>query len=173
MVPEEIINNKIYIIRGHKVMLDRDLGMLYGVLTKHLNQAVMRNIDRFPKDFMFQLTEKEMQNWKSQIVTSNPSLKMGLRKLPFAFTEHGVTMLSSVLNSDRAIQMSLFIVRAFIKMREMLSTHKDLANKIEEIERKQKEHGDLLASVYSVVKQLINEPVKEKDPMGFRVKREE
>lgn len=95
---------------------------------------------------------------------------MSLRKAPLVFTEHGVTMLASVLNSDRATQMSIFIVRAFIKMRELIATHKDLANKIEEIERKQKEHGDLLSSVYSVVKQLINEPTKPKESMGFRTK---
>ncbi len=166
MVLEEIIHNKIYLIRGYKVMFDMDLANLYEVETKYLKRMVNRNIARFPGDFMFQLSEKELNNLKFQI---GPSSLKGGRYLPYAFTEHGVTMLASVLNSDRATQMSLFIVRAFIKMREMLSTHKDLANKIEEIERKQKEHGDLLASVYSVVKQLINEPAKEKGSFGFRV----
>ena len=170
MLPEEIVNQKIFLIRGYKVMLDIDLAVLYQVETGALNRAVKRNLDRFPKDFMFQLSKGEFENLKLQFGISKWG---GGRYLPYAFTEHGVTMLASVLNSDRATQMSLFIVRAFIKMREMLSTHKDLANKIEEIERKQKEHGDLLASVYSVVKQLINEPVKEKGQFGFRVKDDE
>lgn len=169
MLPEEVVNKKIFLIRGYKVMLDIDLADLYQVKTGTLNQSVKRNLSRFPKDFMFQLSVEELASIKALIGVSSWG---GGRYLPYAFTEHGVTMLASVLNSDRATQMSLFIVRAFIKMREMLSTHKDLANKIEEIERKQKEHGDLLASVYSVVKQLINEPTTPKNPIGFRVDEE-
>lgn len=164
MVPEEIINKKIFIIRGSKVMLDKDLAELYEVRTKELKRMVKRNILRFPNDFMFQLSKEEFSNLRCQIGTSSWG---GSRYLPYAFTEHGVTMLASVLNSERAVQMSIFIVRAFIKMREMLANHKDLANKIDEIERKQKEQGSLLDTVYSVVKQLINEPTKPKKQIGF------
>src|SRR5206468_2407030 len=125
IIPDEQVISKIYVIRGQKVMLDRDLAELYQVETRVLNQAVRRNIDRFPKDFMFQLSEKEFENWKSQTVISN-SEKMGLRKRPFAFTEQGVAMLSSVLNSPTAIQVNIQIIRIFTKMREMLLTHKDI-----------------------------------------------
>ena len=116
----QIIQDKIYEIRGQRVMLDRDLAEMYGVLTKALNQAVKRNIDRFPSDFMFQLTNEETQNWKSQIVTP-PIIKMGMRRNPYAFTELGVAMLSSVLNSKTAIQINMGIMRAFVSIRQMLS----------------------------------------------------
>lgn len=117
----QIIQNKIYEIRGVKVMIDRDLAELYGVETRALNQAVKRNIDRFPDDFMFQLTDEEMEIWKSQIVISN-SIKMGVRRNPYAFTELGVAMLSSVLNSKTAIQINMGIMRAFVSVRQMLLT---------------------------------------------------
>ena len=115
----QVIQNKIYGIRGYKVMLDRDLAEMYGVQTKVLNQAVKRNPDRFPEDFMFQLTDNETQIWKSQIVTSN-SIKMGVRRNPYAFTEHGVIMLASVLRSDIAVQTSILITRAFVAIRELI-----------------------------------------------------
>ena len=134
----------------------------------HTYSAVKRNHDRFPEDFMFQLNKRELENWRSQIVTSNPAAKMGLRRPPYAFTEHGVAMLSAVLHSDRAVQMSILIVRAFVKFREMLATHKDLARKMEEPERQQKEHGCQLAAVYSIVKKLIDVPAKPQNPIGFR-----
>ncbi|MGH9661969.1 MAG: ORF6N domain-containing protein, partial [Bryobacteraceae bacterium] len=149
IVPVERIEQKIYLIRGHKVMLDSDLAVLYQVPTKVFNQAVRRNLDRFPDDFMFRLSKEELGNWRSQIVTSNPAAKMGLRRPPYAFTEHGVAMLSSVLRNKRAVQMNVLIVRAFIKLREVLASHKDLARKIEDLERQQKEHGRQLAAVYS------------------------
>ena len=116
----QLIQNKIYEIRGQKVMLDRDLAEMYGVETRVLNQAVKRNMDRFPEDFMFQLTDEELENWKSQIVISN-SVKMGLRRNPFAFTELGVAMLSSVLNSKIAIQINMSIMRAFVAVRQVLA----------------------------------------------------
>lgn len=116
-----VIQSKIYEIRGQKVMLDRDLAEMYGVLTKVLNQAVKRNPDRFPEDFMFQLTNEETQNWKSQIVTTN-SIKMGVRRNPYAFTELGVAMLSSVLNSKTAIQINMSIMRAFVTIRHIAFT---------------------------------------------------
>lgn len=111
----QVIQNKIYEIRGQRVMLDRDLAAMYGVETKVLNQAVKRNIKRFPDDFVFQLTQQELQNWKSQFVTSN-SIKMGVRKRPYAFTEQGVAMLAGVLNSDAAVRANIVIMRAFVQM---------------------------------------------------------
>ncbi|MDR0667839.1 MAG: ORF6N domain-containing protein [Prevotellaceae bacterium] len=114
----QVIQHKIYEIRGRRVMLDRDLAELYGVETRTLNQAVKRNADRFPEDFMFQLTDEELQNWKSQIVISN-SITMGLRNKPYAFTEHGVAMLSSVLHSQTAIQINISIMRAFVAIRQL------------------------------------------------------
>ncbi|MEK7645047.1 MAG: ORF6N domain-containing protein [Patescibacteria group bacterium] len=165
---QNVVEHKIYIIRGQRVMVDFDLAEIYGIPTKSLNLAVRRNIQRFPEDFMFQLTKDESQSLRFQIETSKIG-RGGSRYLPYVFTEHGVAMLSAVLKSQRAVQMSIFIVRAFIKMREVLATHTDLAHKIEEIERKQKEHGDQLSSVYSVVKRLINPPEGPKKKIGFEV----
>ncbi|MEK9148789.1 MAG: ORF6N domain-containing protein, partial [Candidatus Desantisbacteria bacterium] len=128
LVPIERIEDKILLIRDQKKRLDRDLAELYGVETRVLNQAVRRNIRRFPEDFMFQLSKEEFENWKSQIVISN-SEKMGLRKLSYAFTEQGVAMLSSVLNSERAILVNIQIMRAFTKIRRMLASHEDLRRK--------------------------------------------
>jgi len=129
-VPLETIERRIYLIRSQKVMLDRDLADLYQVPTKSLNLAVRRNADRFPEDFMFQLTKEEVRSLRFQSETSNKG-RGGRRYLPHAFTEHGVAMLSSVLNSKRAVQVNILIIRAFVKLREMLSTHKDLARKLE------------------------------------------
>jgi hypothetical protein len=114
-------------------MLDRDLARLYGVKTKVLNQAVKRNTDRFPEEFMFQLSKKEFENWKSQFVTSNLSIRMGLRRKPYAFTEHGVAMLASVLNSPKAVKISIFIIKVFVKLHNFLSTQKELAHKQDRI----------------------------------------
>jgi phage regulator Rha-like protein len=166
-VPVELIERCIFLIRGQKVMLDTDLAELYQVPTKVLNQAVKRNLDRFPQDFMLQLTNEEVVSLRSQFVTSNLG-RGGRRYLPYAFTEHGVAMLSSVLNSQRAVQMNILIIRAFVKLREMLATHKDLARKMEDVERQQKEHGQQLAAVYSIVKRLIDVPPKPQIPIGFR-----
>jgi hypothetical protein len=127
----QVIQSKIYEIRGYKVMLDRDLAELYGVETRVLNQAVRRNIDRFPEDFMFQLTDEELQNWKSQIVISN-SIKMGLRNRPYAFTELGVAMLSSVLGSKVAIQINMGIMRAFVTLRKYALGYDELNRKLED-----------------------------------------
>ena len=141
VIPVEFIERKIYLVRGYKVMLDADLAKLYQVPTKIVNQAVRRNLYRFPEDFMFQLNSEELQNWRSQIVTSNPAAKMGLRRPPHAFTEHGVAMLSSVLKSKGAVALNILIIRAFVRLREYLATHKDLARKLEDVERIQQEHG--------------------------------
>ena len=124
-IPEEVIVSKIYLIRGHKVMLDRDLAELYGVETRRLKEQVRRNKDRFPEDFMFEMSKEELKDWRSQFATSNREV-MGLRVPPFAFTEHGVLMLSSVLNSEQAIKTNIQIMRIYTKMRQMLITHQDL-----------------------------------------------
>ena len=167
-VSVEMIERRIYLIRGTKVMLDSDLADLYQVETKALNRAVRRNLDRFPEDFMFQLARVEADSLRCQTGTSNDG-RGGRRYLPYVFTEHGVVMLSSVLNSERAVQMNVLIVRAFVKLREMLSTHKDLANKIEEIERQQQEHGRQLTAVYTMVRRLMEPPRKKKRQIGFRI----
>ncbi|WP_337813722.1 ORF6N domain-containing protein [Parabacteroides johnsonii] len=142
----QVIQNKIYEIRGTKVMLDRDLAEMYGVQTKALNQAVKRNFTRFPEDFMFQLTNQETQNWKSQIVTSN-TIKMGIRRNPFAFTEHGVIMLASVLRSEIAIQTSILITRAFVAIRKLVSTPP--TDKITEIQQEIKELKEYIEEAFT------------------------
>lgn len=167
MIPDELVMNKIYLIRGQKVMLDRDLAGLYQVETRVLNQAIRRNIDRFPKDFMFQLTEKEFENWKSQIVISN-SEKMSLRKRPLAFTEQGVAMLSSVLKSETAIRVNIQIIRIFTKMREMIMTHKDILLQLEKIERKLAGHDDDVTLIFQYLKQLLNPPQPPRRKIGFK-----
>jgi len=153
MLADEAIINKIFVMRGKKVMVDRDLAELYGVETRVLNQAVRRNEKRFPEDFMFQMTPEEMHDWKSQIVISNTE-KMGLRKSPLVFTEHGVAMLSSVLNSERAIGVSIAIIRVFTKMRELLSTHKEVLLKFEQLEKKDGEQDDKIMLIFEYLKQL-------------------
>ena len=132
-IPDEIITSKIYFIRGQKVMIDRDLAKLYNVETKQLKRQVRRNIERFPEDFMFEMNKEEFQDWRSQFGTSNPSDKMGLRYSPMVFTEQGVAMLSSVLNSKRAIEVNIKIIRIFTKLREMLTDNLSLKLDIEEI----------------------------------------
>jgi hypothetical protein len=170
MIPDEVVMNKIYFIRGQKVMLDRDLAELYGVATKVLKQAVKRNMKRFPEDFMFVMTKEELSNWRSQFVTSNEDL-MGLRYPPFCFTEQGVAMLSSALNSDRAILVNIQIIRIFTKLREMLLTHKDLLLKMEELEKKISSHDEKIALLFEYLKQFINEQEKPRQMIGFKTKK--
>lgn len=162
VIPDEIIMNKIYLIRGKNVMLDRDLAELYGVETKVLKQTVRRNIKRFPPDFMFEMTNEELQNWRSQIVTSNAD-KKGLRHPPFCFTEHGVIMLAGVLNSDRAININVQIVRIFTKMREMLASHKEILHKMEKLEHKLAKHDDQIHLIFEYLKQLEQNKQQELD----------
>jgi phage regulator Rha-like protein len=161
LIIEEIIQNKIYLIRGQKVMIDSDLANLYQVETKVLNQSVRRNINRFPEDFMFQLDNKEETNLKSQFVTSSYG---GKRKPTFAFTEQGVAMLSSVLRSDRAIQVNIQIMRIFTNLRQMILTQKDLQEKIENLESKYDEHFRV---VFDALRQLIQEDSEPKGQIGF------
>ena len=168
--------NRIYLIRGQKVMLDRDLSELYGVSTKVFKQAVRRNIDRFPDDFMFEMTQEELRNWRSQFVTSN-SDKMGLRYPPFCFTEQGVAMLSSVLNSETAIRVNIQIIRVFTKMRELLSTHKDIllhpdSYREEKMEKKLTGHDEDIALIFKYLKQLLNPPQPPRPKIGFKRKDE-
>jgi hypothetical protein len=153
MIPEEVIISKIYYIRDQKVMIDRDLAELYGVATRVLNQAVRRNIKRFPEDFMFQMTAEELKNWKSQIVISNKE-NMGIRKPPLVFTEQGVAMLSSVLNSETAINVNIQIIRIFTKIRKMLESQKAILEKLENLELKDKEHEKNIMLIFEYLKQL-------------------
>lgn len=171
LAPEEIIQNKIYLIRRRKVMLDSDLARLYGVPTKRLKEQVRRNIRRFPYDFMFELTSEEVMAFisRSQIAT----LKKGqnIKYLPYAFTEQGVAMLASVLHSDRAIDVNIQIMRVFVRLKEYILSHKDLAKKIEDLERKFKEHDKKFILVFEAIKQLLNEsiePDQSKEPIGFK-----
>ena len=169
-IPTEIIDRRIFLIRGQKVMLDSDLAQLYGVETKILNKAVSRNRDRFPEDFMFQLSSEELSALRFQIGTSNTRGRGGRRYLPYAFTEQGVAMLSSVLNSARAIRVNIVIIRAFVRLRELLSTHKELAAKLEELERKYETHDRQIRSVFDAIRRLMQPPQRARREIGFRVK---
>ena len=164
VVQQEVIEGKIYLLRGHKVMLSNDLADLYEVEPRVLVQAVKRNIERFPSDFMFQLNDIEFKTLKSQIVISSWG---GLRRAnPYAFTEQGVAMLSSVLHSKRAIQVNIAIMRAFVKLREMLTAHKDLARKLDDMEKK---YDHQFKVVFDAIKQLMTPPdTKKKIKIGFR-----
>jgi phage regulator Rha-like protein len=169
IIPAERIERQIYIIRGEKVMLDSDLAALYQVPTKRLNEAVGRNISRFPADFMFQLTEEEAESLRSQFATSKIG-RGGRRYLSYAFTEHGVAMLSAVLNSERAVQMSVRIIRAFVRLRDILATNKDLAARLEKVERTQEQHASvitILAEEIDNLKLPPSEPPKQR--IGFVV----
>ncbi len=150
-IPDELITNKIFVVREKKVILDRDLAELYDVETRRLNEQVKRNIDRFPADFMFQLTVEEFENLKSQFATSSWG---GRRKLPYAFTEQGVAMLSGVLNSKRAIKVNIQIMRVFTRMRKLLETHKAILKKLDELERKDIEHDKKIVLIFEYLKQL-------------------
>lgn len=165
----EQIESHIFLIRGQKVMLDADLAELYGVETKVFNQAVKRNAERFPEDFMFQLTLEELADLRSQIVTSNiPPGRGGRRYLPYVFTEHGAIMAASVLNSTRAIEISVHVVRAFVHLRELVSSHKELSQKLNLLERKVGAHDKAIAELINAIRQLMapSEPNK-KRPIGF------
>jgi len=160
LLPERAIINKIIVLRNQKVIVDRDLARLYGVETRVLNQAVKRNIKRFPNDFMFQMTNEEMKTWKSQIVISGKE-KMGLRKPPYVFTEQGVAMLSSVLNSDRAIMVNIQIMRVFTKLRALLESHAEIIRKLDSIERKDIEQDEKILLIFEYLKQLEQAKLEE------------
>jgi hypothetical protein len=153
-IPVETLMSKIYFIRGVKVMLDKDLAELYDIETKRLKEQVRRNIERFPEDFMFEMTKQELEDWRSQFATSNKEV-MGLRVAPFVFTEHGVLMLSSILNSQRAIKVNIQIMRIFTKMKEMILTHKEILLQLEKMEKKMTNHDEDIAVFFSYLKQLL------------------
>ncbi len=158
------IHRLIYMFRGHKVMLDVDLAVLYGVSTKRLNEQVRRNAKRFPSDFMFQLLEEETSFLRSQFATSNAG-RGGRRYLPYVFTEQGVAMLSSVLNSERAVRVNIAIMRAFVRMRDMVASNKDLARRLDALERK---YDSNFRVVFDAIRDLMDPPVEPKKRIGFR-----
>ena len=153
-IPDEIITRKIYFIRGKNVMLDQDLAELYDVETKRLNEQVKRNLNRFPDDFMFQLNNEEFNNLRSQIATANSEKR---RTNPYAFSEHGVLMLSSVLNSDRAIKVNIQIIRIFTKIRELLLAHKDVLSQLEQMQQKIAENDNSILLIFEYIKELEQE----------------
>jgi len=164
----EVIATKIFEVRGKKVMLDRDLAKLYGVTTFNLNKAVKRNVDRFPEDFMYRLTKQESRNL---IFQNGISRWGGIRKLPYVFTEQGVAMLSSVLRSSRAVKVNIQIMRAFVKLKELLLTHRDLAIKLEALEKKYSEHDEKIQQIFEAIKRLLMPPKEKRVIAGFSIKR--
>lgn len=165
-VPIARITQSILIIRGHKVLLDTDLAAMYGVETKVLLQAVKRNLRRFPEDFMLQLTANEWSALRSQFVTSNAG-RGGRRYMPYAFTEQGVAMLSTVLNSERAIAVNIEIMRAFVRMRALLSQNKELVQQLEKLERKVSAHDEAIVGILKAIRQLMHPPEPNKRSIGF------
>ena len=170
IIADENLINKIYFIRGMKVMIDRDLAELYGVETKVLKQSVKRNLDRFPSDFMFELTSQEFKEWRSQFVTSI-SDKKGLRYPPFCFTEQGVTMLSSVLNSKRAIEINIRIVRLFIRLREIVVSNKEILLKLDQLENRVGKHDVDIDELFEAIRNLANPEVEPREAVGYKWKR--
>ncbi len=163
IIPIERIKEAIFVVRGHKVMVDSDLARLYGVTTKRLNEQVNRNVERFPEDFMFQLTEVEAESLRSQIATSNVG-RGGRRYAPYVFTEQGIAMLSSVLRSKRAVEVNIAIMRTFVKLREILATNASLRRKIEAMERK---YNEQFQAVFSVLAEMTMETEKPKRQIGY------
>ena len=177
----EKIENKIYFIRGHKVMTDSDLAEIYQVETRVLNQAVKRNIERFPEDFMFQLNEREFETLRSQFVRNSTNTDVnssqivmssrkhrGAKYLPYVFTEHGAVMLASMLNSSVAVQASIQVVRAFVKLREIISTHKELAAKFELLENKFDKHDKEIQVLFQAIRKLMKPPNPPRKKIGFK-----
>ncbi len=165
-IPIEIIEKKIYLIRNQRVMLDSDIAELYGVTTKRFNEQVKRNIERFPEDFMFKLTDEEYKILRSQFATSN-IIHGGRRYTPYVFTEHGAIMAATILNSSKAVEMSIFVVRAFVKLREITSGNKELAQKLNELEKKYEKHDKDIKVIIDAIRQLMTPPEKTKRKIGF------
>jgi len=168
-IPVEVVKGKIYLIREQKVLLDSDLAEMYGVETSNLNKAVKRNIDRFPQDFMFQLTSEEAGSLRFQIGISKPQGRGGRRYMPYVFTEQGVAMLSSVLNSERAVQVNIAIMRAFVQMRELAASNRELANKFTDLERRVGSHDEAIRTLFDAIRQMMKPEEKERKPIGFKV----
>ena len=166
VIPDEVVMSKIYKIRDQKVMLDRDLAKLYGVETKVLKQAVRRNIARFPEDFMFEMTKEELENWRSQTVTSKED-RQGLRYMPFCFTEQGVTMLSCVLNSERAIHVNIQIIRIYTRIREMVLLHKDVSLLVEQVEKKLLKQDQKIEVLFTYLSKFIEKEEQPRREIGF------
>lgn len=170
VVPLENITQSILLSRGQKVLLDSDLARLYGVATKRFNEQVRRNIERFPDDFMFQLTAEELDLLRSQIATSKPG-RGGRRYTPYVFTEHGALMAAMILNSPRAVEMSVYVVRAFVKLREMIASNQELARRLDDlekrIERKLATHDQAITGIVKTIRQLMNPPESRKRSIGF------
>lgn len=164
---EIVTGIRIYVVRGQRIMLDRDLAALYGVRTGALNRAVSRNRSRFPDDFMFRLSLGETRNWMSQTVISNPGLKMGLRKFPCAFTEQGVAMLSGLLSSERAVRVNIEIMRAFVTLRRTLGANKKLAERMEKVEKTLSRHEGEIRSVFEEIQRLMAPPAVPRRGIGF------
>jgi hypothetical protein len=168
-IPDEVVISKIYLIRGQKVMIDRDLAELYGVETKRMKEAVRRNIERFPTDFMFEMNKNEFEQWRKENITGSED-RQGLRYAPFCFTEQGVTMLSCVLNSKRAIEVNIHVIRIFTKLRELVLTHKDILLKLEQLERKVVGQDDDIKVIFGYLKELLNPPSEPMRKIGFKQK---
>jgi hypothetical protein len=170
IIVDEVVMNKIYMVRGQKVMLDRDLAELYQIETKVLKQSVKRNMDRFPSDFMFELTEVEFSNWRSQFVTSN-SDKLGLRYAPFAFTEQGVAMLSSILKSKKAVYVNIQIIRIFTRIRQMLMDNTEIRLAIEKLEKKTDNNTKNIEVVFQYMDELSDkkQPIKPRKQIGYKL----
>lgn len=166
-IPDEIVMDKIYILRDMRIMVDRDLAELYGVETKRLKEAVRRNMQRFPSDFMFEMNDDEFRNWRTHFASSNSDV-MGLRYHPFCFTEQGVTMLSCILNSERAIAVNIQIIRIFTKMRELLLTNKEVLLQLEMLEKQVLKNKIDIQSIFSALRQLINPTPKPRKQIGFK-----
>ena len=171
MTPIEGIDTKIHLIRGQRVMLDSDLATIYGVATMRLNEQLKRNLKRFPSDFAFQLTREEFAALISQTAISKKG-RGGRRTAPWVFTEHGAIMLASVLNSERAVEMSVYVVRAFVQMREMLMSNRQLAAKLEELEKRVTGHGEVLSDLVIAIRKLLEPPADEKPrpEIGFHIR---
>lgn len=171
LVPVEHIARSILVLRGQKVLLDAELAALYGVTTKRFNEQVRRNRERFPADFMFQLTDEEHAALRSQFATLKLGRGQHRKYLPYAFTEHGAIMAATILNSPRAVEMSVYVVRAFVKLRELLGSNKELARRFDELEARLEKrlttHDQAIAAILSAIRQLMNPPVPKRRPIGF------
>lgn len=171
LVPIEHITQSILVLRGQRVLLDAELAALYGVTTKRFNEQVRRNRERFPADFMFQLTDEEHAALRSQFATLKAGRGQHRKYLPYAFTEHGAIMAATILNSARAVEMSVYVVRAFVKLRELLASNKELARRLNELEarleKKLATHDQAIAAILSAIRQLMNPPAPKRRPIGF------
>jgi len=164
-IPDEVIINKIYVIRGQKVMLDRDLAELYDVETRRLKEQVRRNINRFPEEFMFELTKEELEEWRTQYASSNRDI-MGIRIAPFVFTEHGILMLSSVLSSEKAVQMNIQIIKTFVQLRKLANNYDEIMNKIQQMES---HNNEQFSEIYQVLQNLLSKPEeKPRTKVGYK-----